>query len=259
MASVTRIRFATVDDVGVILGFICALADYEKLRDQVVATEDTLRAQLFGARPAAEVLIAERVTTAGGDTDVDTGMGMGTETDTGAGTGTDTVTGSNDGASIRRASRADGKAEREPDRNVLPYVRTGSAATTPPVAMDRLSDTDTGTGTGRGTDIIEPVGFALFFHSFSTFLAQPGLYLEDLFVNPAARGLGIGSALMAALARIAVDRGCGRFEWSVLDWNTPSIEFYRRLGSLPQSEWTVERLTGAPLAALAAKHGTRLV
>jgi GNAT superfamily N-acetyltransferase len=120
--------------------------------------------------------------------------------------------------------------------------------------MDRLSDTDTGTGTGRGTDIIEAVGFALFFHSFSTFLAQPGLYLEDLFVNPAARGLGIGSALMAALARIAVDRGCGRFEWSVLDWNTPSIEFYRRLGSLPQSEWTVERLTGAPLAALAAKH-----
>ncbi len=173
MASVTRIRFATVDDVGVILGFICALADYEKLRDQVVATEDTLRAQLFGARPAAEVLIAERVTTADGDTGADTGRGRGT--DTGTDTDTDTVTGSNDGASIRRASRADGKAEREPDRNVLPYVRTGSAATMPPVAMDRLSDTDTGTGTGRGTDIIEAVGFALFFHSFSTFLAQPGL------------------------------------------------------------------------------------
>ena len=97
-------------------------------------------------------------------------------------------------------------------------------------------------------------GFALFFISFSTFLGKPGLYLEDLFVWPRFRGRGVGKRLMLHLARLAVERGHGRFEWSVLDWNTPSIEFYRRLGSLPQSEWTVERLTGAPLAALAVKH-----
>ena len=102
------------------------------------------------------------------------------------------------------------------------------------------------------------VGFALFFHSFSTFLAQPGLYLEDLFVDPAARSLGIGSALMAALARIAVARGCGRFEWSVLDWNAPALKFYRALGSESQSEWTVERVTGQALATLAAKHPSPL-
>jgi GNAT superfamily N-acetyltransferase len=95
------------------------------------------------------------------------------------------------------------------------------------------------------------VGFALFFPSYSTFLAKPGLYLEDLFVRPAARGQGIGGALMSALARIAVDRDYGRFEWSVLDWNQPALEFYASLGAVPQGEWTVQRLTGAPLAKLA--------
>lgn len=98
-----------------------------------------------------------------------------------------------------------------------------------------------------------PVGFALFFQSYSTFLARPGLYLEDLFVQPAARGKGCGLALMSALARIAVERGYGRFEWSVLDWNTPALELYARIGAVPQSEWTVQRLVGAPLAALAAR------
>jgi GNAT superfamily N-acetyltransferase len=98
-----------------------------------------------------------------------------------------------------------------------------------------------------------PVGFALFFTSYSTFLAQPGLYLEDLFVDPAARGRGIGIALMSALARITVERGYGRFEWSVLDWNTPALEFYRSLGALPQDAWTVQRVVGAPLAALAER------
>ena len=97
----------------------------------------------------------------------------------------------------------------------------------------------------------EPVGFALFFPSYSTFLAKPGLYLEDLFVRPTARGKGVGAALMSALARIAVQRHYGRFEWSVLDWNTPALEFYKKLGAVPQSEWTVQRLVGAPLAALA--------
>src|SRR3954453_16218914 len=91
------------------------------------------------------------------------------------------------------------------------------------------------------------VGFALFFHNFSTFLAKPGLYLEDLFVRPAARGRGHGKALLAALAKLALDRGCGRFEWSVLDWNTPALDFYASLGAVPMEEWTVQRLTGEPL------------
>ncbi len=101
----------------------------------------------------------------------------------------------------------------------------------------------------RGT----PVGFALFFPTYSTFLAKPGLWLEDLFVRPAARGKGVGHALMAALARICVERDYGRFEWSVLDWNEPSLSFYASLGAVPMSEWTEQRLTGAPLAALAER------
>jgi GNAT superfamily N-acetyltransferase len=155
------IRFATAADTPLILHFIRSLAIYEKLEHEVVADEAALRATLFGARPAAEVVLAE----------------------------------------------IDGTA----------------------------------------------VGFALFFTSYSTFLARPGLYLEDLFVEPAARGRGAGLALMSALARIAVERGYGRFEWSVLDWNTPSLEFYRALGALPQSEWTVQRVVGEPLVALAAR------
>ncbi|HET7500958.1 MAG TPA: GNAT family N-acetyltransferase [Kofleriaceae bacterium] len=155
------IRFAGPGDVATILGFIRALARYEKLEHEVTADEPALAATLFGARPAAEVLLAE------------------------------------------------------------------------------LSGA--------------PVGFALFFQSYSTFLARPGLYLEDLFVDPAARGRGVGVALMSALARIAVDRGHGRFEWSVLDWNQPSLDFYASLGAVPQSEWTVQRLVGAPLAALARR------
>ncbi|CAN5915864.1 GNAT family N-acetyltransferase [soil metagenome] len=157
----TALRVATVADVPAILAFIKDLAEYEKLSHEVVATEDALRATLFGARPAAEVIIAE---------------------------------------------------------------------------LDSA-----------------PVGFALFFTSYSTFLAKPGIYLEDLFVRPAARGRGVGSALLAALARIALDRGYGRFEWSVLDWNEPAIKLYRSLGAAPMDEWTAQRLTGAPLAALAAK------
>jgi GNAT superfamily N-acetyltransferase len=155
------IRIATAEDCATILGFIRGLAEYERLSHEVTADEAQLRATLFGARPAAEVLLAE----------------------------------------------------------------LGGA----------------------------PVGFALFFQSYSTFLAKPGLYLEDLFVQPAARGKGCGLALMSALARIAVERGYGRFEWSVLDWNTPALEFYARLGAVPQSEWTVQRLVGAPLAALAER------
>jgi GNAT superfamily N-acetyltransferase len=155
------IRLATSKDVPTILHFVTSLARYEKLEHEVVANEAALHATLFGARPAAEVLLAE----------------------------------------------------------------LGGAA----------------------------VGFALFFQSYSTFLAKPGLYLEDLFVEPAARGRGVGAALMSALARIAVDRDYGRFEWSVLDWNQPAIEFYASLGAVPQSEWTVQRVVGAPLVALARR------
>ena len=96
------------------------------------------------------------------------------------------------------------------------------------------------------------VGFALFFHNYSTFLAKPGLYLEDLFVEPAERGKGHGKALLVALARLAVERGCGRVEWAVLDWNEPSINFYKSLGANPEDEWTVFRLTGDALAKLAS-------
>ncbi|WP_298196626.1 GNAT family N-acetyltransferase [Novosphingobium sp.] len=94
-------------------------------------------------------------------------------------------------------------------------------------------------------------GFALFFHNFSTFEGRPGIYLEDLFVRPEARGAGLGKALLAELARLAVERGCARFEWSVLDWNTPSIGFYRALGARAMDDWTVMRVDGAALAALA--------
>ena len=157
---VLTIRPATIDDVPLIRALIAELAEYEKLADAAVATDDDLRAQLFGAQPAAEVLIGE---------------------------------------------------------------------------VDGV-----------------PAGFALFFHNFSTFLGKRGLYLEDLFVRPAARGAGLGRHLMAALARIAVQRNCGRFEWSVLDWNAPAIAFYRKLGAAGMDEWTVQRLEGEALHALAA-------
>jgi GNAT superfamily N-acetyltransferase len=153
------IRFARVEDVPAILGFIRELADYEKLAHEVTADEAALRTSLFGVKPGAEVLLAE----------------------------------------------------------------IGGA----------------------------PVGFALFFQSYSTFLAKPGLYLEDLFVRPAVRGRGVGAALMSALARIALQRHYGRFEWSVLDWNEPALAFYRELGAVPMADWTMQRLTGAPLATLA--------
>ena len=154
------IRPATADDVPLIRALIAELAEYERMADAAVATDDGLREQLFGAQPGAEVLIGE----------------------------------------------VDG----------------------------------------------EPAGFALFFHNFSTFLGKRGLYLEDLFVRPAFRGAGLGKHLMATLARIAVQRDCGRFEWSVLDWNEPSIGFYRSIGAVGMDEWTVQRLEGEALHALAS-------
>ncbi len=97
----------------------------------------------------------------------------------------------------------------------------------------------------------EPVGFALFFHNFSTFMGLPGIYLEDLFVRPEVRGRGVGRKLLEWLAALAVERGCGRLEWAVLDWNAPSIGFYRSLGAVTLDEWTTYRLTGEALEKLA--------
>ena len=98
-----------------------------------------------------------------------------------------------------------------------------------------------------------PVGFAVFFHNFSTWLGRPGLYLEDLFVKPEHRGKGYGRALLVDLAKIARDRGCGRMEWAVLDWNEPAIEFYRKLGARPLDEWKIFRLTRDGIAKLATE------
>ena len=158
-----NIRRARPGEAGLVLAFIRELAEYEKLAHEVVATEADLRQSLFGARPAAECLIAE----SGG----------------------------------------------------------------------------------------KPAGFALFFHNFSTFLGKPGLYLEDLYVKPELRGQGVGRKLLAHLARLAVSRGCGRFEWAVLDWNEPAIRFYQGLGARMLQDWRVNRVTGDALVKLAAEAG----
>jgi GNAT superfamily N-acetyltransferase len=156
---VIRIEPATSKDVPLILRLITALAEYERLSDQVVASEAALRDTLFGPSPAAEVVIA--------------------------------------------------------------YVDD------------------------------QPAGFALWFHNYSTFLARRGLYLEDLFVLPEWRGRGIGRELLAHLAKVAVERGCGRMEWAVLDWNEPAIGFYRKLGATVMEDWRICRVTGETLLALA--------
>lgn len=156
------IRSATEDDVALILYFIRALAEYERLADRVVADEDRLRRTLFGNPRFAEVIFAEE----------------------------------ND----------------------------------------------------------QPVGFALFFHNYSTFIGLPGIYLEDLFVEPAHRGRGYGKALLRHLARLAKERECGRVEWAVLDWNEPSISFYRSIGAVGLDDWRIFRLTGDALDALASKE-----
>ena len=114
-------------------------------------------------------------------------------------------------------------------------------------------------GERRGAEVLiacckgAPAGFALFFHSFSTFLGRPGIYLEDLYVKPEFRGRGIGRALLTHLARLAKERGCGRLEWAVLDWNEPAVKLYKSIGAVPMDEWTVYRVTGEALETLATR------
>ncbi|MBR5268596.1 MAG: GNAT family N-acetyltransferase [Lachnospiraceae bacterium] len=153
-----EIRYATEKDVALILEFIRGIAEYEKMSDEVVATEELLQEWIFEKKKAEVIFAVE--------------------------------------------------------------------------------------------DGVE-VGFALFFHNFSTFVGRAGLYLEDLFVKVEHRGKGYGKALLKELARIAVERGCGRMDWVCLDWNQPSIDFYRSLGAVPMDEWTIYRLTGDTLKAVA--------
>lgn len=159
MTTKVSLRLAQEQDVPVILAFIQGLAEYEKLSDQVVATEETLRQSLFGEQRYAEVVIAE-------------------------------------------------------------YQQ-------------------------------QAAGFALFFHNYSTFLAKPGIYLEDLFVLPQYRAKGLGKALLSYLAKLAVSRDCGRLEWSVLDWNQPAIDFYHSQGATMLHDWRINRVTGDKLLQLA--------
>ncbi len=131
--------------------------------------------------------------------------------------------------------------EREPDAVTLDREELRHNLFGPrPYAEVLLADTDAG----------ETAGFALFFHNFSTWLGKPGIWLEDLFVEPAYRGQGFGKALLLTVAGIAVERGCGRFEWAVLDWNEPAIAFYRSLGAEAMDEWTIYRVTGQALQRL---------
>ena len=124
-----------------------------------------------------------------------------------------------------------------------------------PAAEVVIARAEAGVGSGVGAEAGdvegEPVGFALYFTTYSTFLGRPGIYLEDLFVSPARRGRGVGRALLTHLARLAVERRCGRLEWAVLDWNEPAIGFYKRLGARPMDEWTVFRVMGEELIQLA--------
>ncbi|MDF2383581.1 GNAT family N-acetyltransferase [Nostoc ellipsosporum NOK] len=132
--------------------------------------------------------------------------------------------------------------EREPDAVVATEAMLHDALFARRVAESLIAELD-----GR------PVGFALFFHNFSTWTGKAGIYLEDLYVTPDARGAGAGKALLRHLAGIALDRDCGRFEWAVLDWNTPAIDFYRAMGAQAMEEWTVQRVTGDALVALAGR------
>jgi len=152
-------------------------------------------------------------------------------------------------------------AARQDTALVLAFVRELAAyeKLAHEVMTDEATLADALFGAHPGAEVViaqvdgHAAGFALFFHNFSTFLGRRGLYLEDLYVRPQFRGLGLGRVLMAFLARLAIERGCGRFEWWVLDWNEPALRFYREIGAVPMDEWTVQRVTGPALEALAAE------
>jgi GNAT superfamily N-acetyltransferase len=157
-----------------------------------------------------------------------------------------------DDITIRPASRADVPVVLQFIRDLAHYERLEHE-----VCASEAELTEALFGDRRYAEVVlacsggTPVGFALFFHNFSTFKGRPGIYLEDLYVRPQARGRGVGKRLLAHLARIAVERRCARLEWAVLDWNEPSIGFYRSLGAVAMDEWTVFRLTGDALALVA--------
>jgi GNAT superfamily N-acetyltransferase len=157
---------------------------------------------------------------------------------------------------VRRATAGDAPVLLALIRGLAAYERLAHTVTATPSAIRRH-----GFGARPYFEALicrrgrRPVGFALYFFTYSTFVGRPTLYLEDLFVLPAERGRGAGRALLRALARLAVRRGCGRMEWTVLDWNRPAIRFYRRLGATLRREWILTRLAGAPLRRLARGAG----
>ncbi len=156
--------------------------------------------------------------------------------------------------SIRPATRADISLIGQFIRDLAEYERLADS-----VRFDEAVMADKLFGARPYAEVLigeidgTPQGFALFFHNFSTFEGRPGIYLEDLFVRPDARGSGLGTALLGRLAALAVQRDCARLEWSVLDWNTPAIDFYKALGAKMMDEWTVMRVDGAALSELAGK------
>jgi len=161
---------------------------------------------------------------------------------------------------IRTATEGDVPLILEFIRGLAEYERLGHAVTATESGLRRSLFGTAGTSGPPAAEVLiaealgEPAGFALFFHNYSTFVGKRGLYLEDLFVKPEWRGRGVGRQLLVHLARLAVERDCGRLEWAVLDWNEPAIRFYRGLGAQPMHDWTVFRVDGDALQQLAAEH-----
>ena len=156
--------------------------------------------------------------------------------------------------SIHPATRADAPAIHALVRELAVYEKLEHLMVSTPADFEReLFDAGSVIEAIVAKENDVAIGFALFFHNFSTFLGRKGLYLEDLYVKPGCRGKGYGKALLVRLAQIAVERKCGRFEWSVLDWNTPSIEFYEAMGATVMPEWRIVRATGDALVGLAGK------
>ena len=154
--------------------------------------------------------------------------------------------------SIRSAARADAGLILALIKELAAYEKlTGEVVATEALLSESLFSAGATAEVLIAAEREKPAGFALFFHNYSTFLARPGIYLEDLFVRPEFRGRGIGRALLARIARLARERQCGRLEWSVLDWNAPAIRFYESLGALPMDQWTTFRLVGDRLNDLA--------